>query len=270
MYAQDIRGVIMSTIKWKRLPNTMNARVLELALYQNGSALIVKDDVENKIINLFCLPSSSFNIYGEPYYRRGYSMYNSYNIECNETNSVIVWNNTNRTNSDDISDYYAYKLANIDLTVDININAQKTPLLLQGNNKQQLALKNIYMQYDGFDPVLFGDSDFDFSKLTAIKTDAPFVADKIYSIKEKIWNEMLTRIGISSVQFQKKERLVKDEVERSLGGTMAFRDFRLEPRKKACEEINEMFGTDIDVEFNDEGGVSFGELYNADEDNMRS
>jgi hypothetical protein len=75
-----------------------------------------------------------------------------------------------------------------------------------------------------------------------LKTDAPYVADKVYELKTQIWNEALTYLGISSVNAVKKERLITDEVARNLGGTIASRYSRLESRRQACEKINSMFG----------------------------
>ena len=53
--------------------------------------------------------------------------------------------------------------------------------------------------------------------------------------------------------FRKKERLISDEVSRSMGGTMANRFSVLESRKQACDQINRMFPElNISVEFNED------------------
>ena len=70
---------------------------------------------------------------------------------------------------------------------------------------------------------------------------APYVADKIDLHKEKEWNEFLRLIGVANMNFQKKERNIKDEVLASQGGTVASRYSRFEPRKKAVDEINKKF-----------------------------
>ena len=70
--------------------------------------------------------------------------------------------------------------------------------------------------------------------------------------KNQIWNEAMTYLGISNVSYQKKERLISDEVTRSMGGTIASRQSRLEMRKEACDQINRMFGTNIDVDFRED------------------
>lgn len=87
--------------------------------------------------------------------------------------------------------------------------------------------------------------DLDLDDTTLVLAPAPFVADKINEHKDKIWNEFLRLIGIANMNFQKKERNIKDEVLASQGGTVASRYSRFEPRQKAIEEINEKFANKI-------------------------
>ena len=119
------------------------------------------------------------------------------------------------------------------------------------SEEQRLTLLNVYKEYDGNAPAVFADKALDMNGLTVLKTDAPFMGNDLYQLKTQIWNEALTYLGISNLTIQKKERVNIDEVSRSLGGTIASRNARLEARKKACEEINKMFGLNISVRFKD-------------------
>lgn len=85
-----------------------------------------------------------------------------------------------------------------------------------------------------------------------MKTDAPYICDKIYELKTKIWNEALTYLGISNVSVEKKERLITDEVDRSQGGVLASRYSRLVARQQACEQINKMFGLNVWCEYRED------------------
>ena len=137
----------------------------------------------------------------------------------------------------------------IDRAIDVNARAQKTPILITCEEKQRLSMLNMYKQYDGNAPVIFGDKALNTGDIKAISTGAPYVADKLYTLKTEIWNEALTYLGISNINITKKERLITDEVQRNQGGTIMSRESRLMARQKACEEINKMFGLDIWVEF---------------------
>ena len=46
--------------------------------------------------------------------------------------------------------------------------------------------------------------------------------------------------------------MVSDEVTRSQGGTVASRYSRLNARRQACEQINKMFGLNIECNFRED------------------
>lgn len=250
-YYNRLMELSMSMFEWKNLPDTVDERYLELGLFSSGCMVFFKDDVIGELA-LNMTYQGGFDIYGEPTRRRAYSRYNQFQTTLNKDNSVIIWNNMLRTNSALDVQMFAYRLYNLDRIVDINANAQKTPVLITCDEKQKLTMKNLYMQYEGNYPVIFGDNNLDIKSLSVLKTDAPFVSDKIYDLKVKIWNEALTYLGISNINTTKKERMITDEVIRNQGGTIASRYSRLESRRRAVKKINKMFGLNITVDYRED------------------
>jgi len=250
-YYNRLMELSMSMFEWKNLPDTVDERYLELGLFSSGCMVFFKDDVIGELA-LNMTYQGGFDIYGEPTRRRAYSRYNQFQTTLNKDNSVIIWNNMLRTNSALDVQMFAYRLYNLDRIVDINANAQKTPVLITCDEKQKLTMKNLYMQYEGNYPVIFGDSNLDIKSLSVLKTDAPFVSDKIYDLKVKIWNEALTYLGISNINTTKKERMITDEVIRNQGGTIASRYSRLESRRRAVKKINKMYGLNITVDYRED------------------
>lgn len=250
-YYNRLMELSMSMFEWKNLPDTVDERYLELGLFSFGCMVFFKDDVIGELA-LNMTYQGGFDIYGEPTKRRAYSRYNQFQTTLDKDNSVIIWNNMLRTNSALDVQMFAYRLYNLDRIVDINANAQKTPVLITCDEKQKLTMKNLYLQYDGNYPVIFGDSNLDIKSLSVLKTDAPFVSDKIYDLKVKIWNEALTYLGISNINTTKKERMITDEVIRNQGGTIASRYSRLESRRRAIKKINKMFGLNITVDYRED------------------
>lgn len=250
-YYNRLMELSMSMFEWKNLPDTVDERYLELGLFSSGCMVFFKDDVIGELA-LNMTYQGGFDIYGEPTRRRAYSRYNQFQTTLNKDNSVIIWNNMLRTNSALDVQMFAYRLYNLDRIVDINANAQKTPVLITCDEKQKLTMKNLYMQYEGNYPVIFGDNNLDIKSLSVLKTDAPFVGDKIYDLKVKIWNEALTYLGISNINTTKKERMITDEVIRNQGGTIASRYSRLESRRRAVKKINKMFGLNITVDYRED------------------
>lgn len=250
-YYNRLMELSMSMFEWKNLPDTVDERYLELGLFSSGCMVFFKDDVVGELA-LNMTYQGGFDIYGEPTRRRAYSRYNQFQTTLDKDNSVIIWNNMLRTNSALDVQMFAYRLYNLDRIVDINANAQKTPVLITCDEKQKLTMKNLYLQYEGNYPVIFGDSNLDIKSLSVLKTDAPFVSDKIYDLKVKIWNEALTYLGISNINTTKKERMITDEVIRNQGGTIASRYSRLESRRRAVKKINKMFGLNITVDYRED------------------
>lgn len=252
MYQQRLTELALSCFEWINLPPTIDPTFLELTLFNDGSAVFFKDE----ILGFLALPvasSGQLNIYKIPTKRVAYAS-NGFHMELTENDSVLIFNNKLKTNSVLDVEMYSKRLWNYDRIIDTNINAQKTPILIGCDENERLTMENLYLQYDGNEPVIFGRNDLKSNNpLTVLKTDAPFVADKIYDMKSRIWNEALTYLGISNTQVSKKERLIRDEVQRDLGGVFANRFSRLDTRRKACEEINRMFDLNIEVQWREEG-----------------
>lgn len=250
-YLNRLTELSISMFEWKNLPSTVDPRYIELQLFEQGTMVYFKDEVIGDLC-LNCLISGRLNVYGYPVLRRAYSKYNGYQKLLKESNSVIIYNNYLHTNSLLDVKMFARRLYVLDRIIDVNANAQKTPVLLQGTEQQRLTLLNLYKQFDGNEPFIFGDKNVDLNSLKALSTQAPYVADKIYELKTQIWNEALTYLGISNINIQKKERLITDEVTRNQGGTIASRYSRLQSRREAVEKINEMFGTNIEVNYRED------------------
>lgn len=250
-YLDKLTELALSMIEWKNLPETADARYLELVLFTDGNALFFEDEYVG-LVALSSINQGRFNIYGEPVLRRAYSRYNNYQKTLTYKDSVIVWNNFLRKNTYADVEMFAKKLWQVDRIIDVNLHAQKTPVLIKASEKQRLTMINLYKQYAGNEPFIFGDNNLDINDLTVLKTDAPYLVDKLVQHKHEIWNDALTHLGISNINITKKERLITDEVTRNQGGTIASRYSRLESRREAVEKINKMFGTNIEVNYRED------------------
>lgn len=250
-YLNRLTELSVSMFEWKNLPPTVDARYLELHLFETGSMVYFDDDVIGNLC-LDCLPSGRLDVYGNPVLRRAYSGYNNYQKLLKESNSVIIWNNYLHTNSILEVKMFAKRLYNLDRIIDVNANAQKTPVLIQGTEQQRLTLKNLYKEFDGNSPFIFGDKNLDLNSLKCLQTGAPYVCDKLYNLKQMYWNEALTYLGINNTGAQKRERMLAIESSQAQGGTISSRYSRLQSRREAVEKINAMFGTNIEVNYRED------------------
>lgn len=249
-YYNRLTELAISMFEWQNLPETVDQRFLEMCLFSDGMCVFFQDEVLG-YLSLQCMIGGKLNVYRIPMERRAYAT-NGYQRELDGTNSVIIFNNYLHTNSMLDVEMFSKRLYNLDRAIDVNANAQKTPVLIQCDESQRLTMKNLYKQYEGNEPFIFGSKGLDANGLKVLQTGAPYVADKLYQLKTQIWNEALTYLGISNINVVKKERMITDEVTRNQGGTVASRYSRLESRRQACKQINEMFGLDIWVEYRED------------------
>lgn len=249
-YYNRLLELAINMYEWKNLPDTVDERFLELTLFSDGMAVFFRDEILGELC-LQCMIGGELDVYRIPIDRTAYAT-NGYQMRLNNQNSVIIFNNYTHTNSMLDVEMYARRLYEIERTIDVNVKAQKTPLIIRATENQRLTMKNLYMQYDGNEPFIFGDNNLDMDAIKVLPTNAPYVADKLNILKRQIWNEALTYLGIENSNTEKKERLVSDEVNSNLGGVAAQRFCRLNARRKAADQINKMFGLNIEVDFREE------------------
>lgn len=248
-YLERMKKIALSMFEWVNLPDTMDARYLEMCLYYKGKAAILYDE-DYGFINTQAADSGYLNIYGLPTKLNCYSYsYNKMrelyipgsNLPAEEE-CILVMNNYQQIPTASTIELFAYRLAEAQRTADINIAAQKTPILILTDKNQELTLRNLYAQYDGNSPVIFGDRNVLNEKpMDTINTQAPYIADKLQDYMRDIWNSFLTFLGINNLD-EKKERLISSETGSNNELINMNMQSYLIPRKQACKEYNEKFG----------------------------
>ena len=264
-YRDRLTDIALSCVKWKNLPEEIDPRFLEWCLFYDGMAIFFKDDITEKFVCIQVMPSGQFNMYRIPKERTAYAVNGYQNSDLNEHNSVIIYNNLLRKPSVQDIEIYAKKLTNIDLTLNVNVNGQKTPIAIICDETQRLTFQQLYQNYAGNMPFIFGDKGLNLDNVKSINTQADYKGEELNKLKTDIWNEALTYLGVSNVQYQKKERINTEEINRSMGGAFASRRSRIKARQNAVEEINKMFGLSIEVDFEDEVDKIDNNGYNSNE-----
>ena len=248
-YVERFKKICLSMFEWVNLPESMNARYLEECLYYRGQAAILKDELYG-IINTQCASNGYLNIYGLPTSLNCYSyQYNSIrNLYTGldgteDKDCILVMNNWERIPTASTIELFCQRLSEADMVCTVNIKSQKTPVLILVDENQRLMMENLYAQYDGNRPFIFGDKNqLSADSIKSINTQAPFVADKIMEYKKQIWNEALQFLGINTLQTEKKERLITDEASSNNELINLNLQSMLIPRQEACKQFNKLFG----------------------------
>ena len=249
MYLRQLLTLAENVFEFENMPTFIDTAYLNKNLLRNGSIAFFKDEV----MGLLALPYvniGTLDVYGRPNKIKVMSQ-NTYTRTLSRDEYVIMYDNNGRYPLFLDITQYAERIALDTRTIDINILQQRTPRFWKTSSDKEKSIKDIINNVDGLENTVLTYEDINLDDIQLVLEPAPYVADKIDIQKEKIWNEFLRLIGIANMNFQKKERNIKDEVFASQGGTVASRYSRFEPRKKAIEEINEKFGTDIKVKYYD-------------------
>lgn len=248
-YLERMKKICLSMFEWENLPTSMNARFIEMCLYYNGQAALLYDD-DYGYINTMAADGGYINIYGLPTELNCYSyrfnqrrsLYMTDTGEEKGKECILVMNNYERVPTAATTTLFATRLAEAQRTADVNIKAQRTPILLTTDQKQLFTLKKMYEEYDGNTPAIFADKNvITPDALKAIKTDAPFIGREIMEYKREIWNEFLTFMGISNLS-EKRERMVSNEIDSNNELVNLNLQALLIPRKEACRQFNEKYG----------------------------
>lgn len=254
-YVRDLKDIIHSRLKnlainrfqWSNLPPEMTSRKMEQYLIEHGKVFFHKNE-EGAILALPAFGVSDYNVYGEPdkYNIVGYG----YNRIEPADKGVVIRNNPLGLEDNTELGIFAHRLNEIEMTMDINLNGQKTPYVILCDEKQRLTFKNVFNQIMKFKYAIFGDNGLNTKSIEVLPTIAPFLLDKLQEAKIATMNEALTYLGINNTPYEKRERLITSEVDSNNQIIDTYLDMMYKERVDAKDKINAMFGYSIDVQKN--------------------
>ena len=239
-YLKRLQLMAMAIFKWEGLEeNGCNARFMEKVLFEDGKAVIVFDKTKG-FMNLRVNPTNYNNVYEEPIGITAHSFYYHQSYRMDEV--VYVRNNDLEMSTKEIVEIYAYRLYEIEAVKRVNLNALKTPVVIQGSTKQEQSLIQAFQKWAGNEPFFFADKDFNLEDVLKVHDLKPtYYLDKLTAEKHEVLNEFLTSIGVNNANTDKKERLIVSEVESNNDMINVYLNMFYKTRQKACDDFNKMF-----------------------------
>lgn len=277
-YFTRLQLIAMNIFEWQGLDDEFGygaSRMLEDCLFNRGRAAFYKDDEKGYLV-LNANPSDTLTVYNLPNKLNLWSI--GYNKNVQFDDCVYIQNNYLEYPTASTITLFASRLYETERTMDVNRFGLKTPILLEGDEKAMLTLKNVYMQYSGNMPVIFGRKNFNLTeKINSVNTKVEYLLDKLEDHKHDILNDCLTFLGINSANTDKRERMIVDEVKSNDDFIKYCLNVFYKPRLDACKRLNEKYGLNIKVKVNsdvlnnikniiNEGGEEFGEIYDDYQD----
>lgn len=256
-YFYRLTLIARSVFEWHNLPNHINEKWIEKFLFNEGSCLFFKDPKRGFMVAK-ATQSGKINAYDEPTRLTPYGIGYTGNSLENGIDCVLIDNNDLRIPTINTIELYAYRLAEISRTIDVNVSAQKTPIIIVCSDRQRLSMSKIVSQTKDNEITIYGDKNADIEGIKVLKTDAPVVFPQLQLQKHELWNEIMTMLGVNNANMDKRERLVTDEVHANNQQIQISADVMLKARQEACKRINEMFKLDISVDLRNDLNVDIG------------
>lgn len=255
-----IELLAVNSFIYENAPDTFNPYFFERKLFYDGFAWLFKDG--DMILGLGG-SRKDYDVYGWPTSGKAIG-FHGYNFNVTPDNGVCCYDLSKRG----LSTYgllmdYIPRLTDLYRTMDVNIHAQKTPVIVVTDKENELTVRNAVDQIDSNMSVIVGvEGILDMKQFDVLNTNAPYVVDKLQIQSHQYWNDIFTILGIENGDKDKKERMVVDEVNSNTQPIEIYRNARLQPRERMLERFNKLAGTNIQVRFNSE---ILSSITNADE-----
>lgn len=238
-------NLCVNRFEWKGLPESCNERALEITLFFYGKALFAKDP-DFGYINVPFLTDGTPNMYYEYTKRRGFSF--DYNRSFDETDSVIVRNTPMMTPTFLTAEIYANQIADVQRTIQVHTNTLKRPFLMRADEREKTSIVNVFKKVLDNEPLIMGTKFADNDNFNVLDLKLECYLPELWESLGSWWSAFYTALGINSTPYEKKERLITEEVTSNDEVNDLNLNSMLESRRRAAEEANELFGWNLSVD----------------------
>lgn len=258
-YLRRLSEWSISRFKWN-MPDEIDTRYVEYQLFHHGMLVFYRDDRFDKYMCVRATQYGPQNVYHNPTEFKTTPAPRYESLSLTNKESVPIWGNALRQPEFDVVLMYAERLAQLDISLNIQARNLRHSKVVTASEGQRLTYVNLLRQVDNGDPIVFGTDNLDLSAIQVLDVGGnPMALSALRLEKNQVWNEAMTFLGIQNANQDKKERLVADEVSANNDQVDSARSAAMQTREYACEQINKMFpGANVSVEWNDAGASEIG------------
>lgn len=237
--------------KYHNLPDTIPASELEKIIQANGFAVIGKINGELYALNA--------GLGGEPdvYNNPTQAVVSVPAFNYNATWDIgkdceVITNDSMHMGLIPLFAKYCTLMNENEISIMLSVINQRVSFLLSANDDNTIAsakqlLKDIEAGKQG---VVSDSKVFDSFKAQALTKNAGTGITDLIELEQYLKASMFNEIGLNANYNMKRERLSESEVEMNGDNLYPLVDDMASNRKSGVERVNNLFGTDIQVEFN--------------------
>ena len=242
-----LTNLYMNAFEFKGLPETVNERFLFETLYWDGKALFFNDQSLGYLA-LPCEGDGELNVYWE--FTRFRAISNCYNkVYDYPDDCVLVRANQVTYPPLFMVESWASRIADAERTIDVYAKTMKRPWLITGEHDDKLTMQVLVDEVEQNEVVVTGANRISGELQRAYQNpmDGPGLM-ALWRHKHELLDECLTWFGINNANTEKRERLITDEVQSNNQLIQLNKDTVLDWLKKACDDINNLYGLSVSVD----------------------
>ena len=263
-------SLAINRFRWVGLPETCDARFLEKCLHRNGIATIAHraSDVIPVLLTLNAMPEGEYNMYGLPKRWRAVGYDGLTDFEVTQETGELCYYSYARVAPWNALEIYARKMAHYERTEDVNLTQQMRPFIGIAPQEKRMEMINLLKQFDGGEPAVLGDEGLQklVENVTVLDLKVPLITEELARSYQNTLNQALLYLGIPHLAFEKGERMIEDEARANTAPTNIQLLDCLNARREFCNKINNLFGLDVQVYFNDDfESYNFNYLHNVEQ-----
>ena len=240
----------VNMFKYHNLPDTIPAKELELLLQCHGYAVICK--INGELYAVKAGLGGECDVYGNPTQAIVTVPYLNYNDTLNiDTDCIVMNNDIMQIGLLPMYQKYCTLMNENEITMLLVTVNKRIQNFISANDDStvQSARKFLQNVFDGKMGVIAEQRLFDSLKIAHTGTQAGMSLTELFEFEQYLKASLFNEIGLSANYNMKRERLTKSEVECNTDNLYPLPDEMLSSRREAIDKINNLFGTDILVEF---------------------
>lgn len=245
-------NIAVSRLKWVGLPETVDERLLNMGLYLFGHVAFFRHEALG-LIALPCDEGHRFNLLYQP-------------IEVTAQGYDRTFQLSNVNTDDHVFEFVRYtptgfpqavsvmtlvfRMADVLRAIDVIIQRMKRPYFIVCEEKERITIQNAIKQIKDNEDLILGLKDYGLGDRAIQIAPTPQVTDfeSLWETYKRYETRLYTLLGIDNKGYEKKERLVVDEVNANNMVIQMSDEIILKELKRCLERVNKTFGTNISVE----------------------
>ncbi len=237
--------------EYNNLPDTIPQREIELLLQTNGFCAFVKINGDYYVVNGGL--GGEGNVYNMPTEIVVTVPYLKYNETLEiDKDCVIIPNDSMYMGLLPLYERYCTILNENEITMILATVNKRVQNLLSANDDSTVESAKEFQKkvFDGELSVIAEARLFDSLKVNNSASNSQVSMKDLFEFQQYTKASLYNEIGLSANFNMKRERLTANEVEANTDNLYPLVDDMLKCRRLALEKINEMFGLNIEVQFN--------------------